>query len=403
MGNTLTFTTRFGPPIWRIIYARLGQLTQALTVLLTTMALSPSVLALSTLPIATSATLTVVPDIAPNFATRTFVITGVWPNSCVPRSATIRQSDLSLITIGLQKSAETVCTQAMERYSVSVSLAVIGPAPVAVYSPDTLQLAEGYVRVSSDTTNTVSLPIITVVPGVDIAGRPRTIIITGQTLAGCPFAEPFIDASAGQLVGGVAIRLDPVQTLLACTGTAMSPYRFELPYTPGAVGNQRVVAVSATGLMRSESRIRTVAAEGRSSAIGDIAGLWHDPRTSGSGLQFTHNFSGSDGVFGTWYLYDPNGRPRWLSIQSVVWQASGTAFTADLYETRSAPAFCVATGCPTDVIAPAAAVSTTKTGTVRATFYGVGPYSDTAPRGVIEAFSSSGASLFKSDVVRIGI
>jgi hypothetical protein len=378
-------------------------LAQLAAALLLMIILSPVALAQNASPALPSATLTVIPDVAPNFAVRTFVISGVWPNSCVPRSAIAQQSDLAVITIVLQKSQDAICAQVAERFSVSVSLAVFGPSPAAVFSQEGMQIADGVVRVSNSASNTVPVPIITVVPGVDVAGRARTIMITGQTLSGCPFAEPFIDASASQLIGGVAIRLDPVQTLVACSNTSLTSYRFELPYTPGAAGNQRVVAVSSSGLIRSESRIRTVAADGRTRANGDISGLWYDPRTNGSGLQFTHNFSGTDGVFGTWYLYDLDGRARWLSIQSVVWQSSGFAFSADLYETRSAAAFCVPVGCPPGVVVPASAIATTRIGTVKGTFSGIAPYSDTAPQGVVEAFSLSGASLFKSDIVRIGL
>lgn len=378
-------------------------LAQLAAALLTMIILSPNAVAQNASPALPSATLTVIPDVAPNFAVRTFVISGVWPNSCVPRSAIAQQSDLAVITIVLQKSPDAVCAQVAERFSVSVSLAVFGPFPVALYTQEGMQIADSIVRVSSSASNTVPVPIITVVPGVDVAGRARTIIITGQTLSGCPFAEPFIDASASQLIGGVAIRLDPVQTLVACSNTSLTSYRFELPYTPSAAGNQRVAAVSSSGLIRSESRIRTVAADGRTRANGDISGLWYDPRTNGSGLQFTHNFFGTDGVFGTWYLYDLDGRARWLSIQSVVWQSSGFAFSADLYETRSAAAFCITTGCPPDVVTPAAAITTNRIGTVKATFSGIAPYSDTVPQGVIEAFSLSGASLFKSNIVRIGL
>lgn len=245
-------------------------------------------------------------------------------------------------------------------------------------------------------------PIITVVPDVDTPNKARKIVINGQTFAGCPFAEPFIDGVASLLIGGVAVRMDPVQTLVPCNTNSFTGYRFELPYTPTAAGALRVVASSSSGLIRSESRIRTAASADRTRAVGDISGVWYDRATDGSGFQFTHNFSGSDNVFGTAYFYEPGGRARWLSLQNAVWQAGGTVLTADLLETRSATLLCTPVTCP-DIVMPRSQTSMLKLGTVRIAFIGLGSYSDTLPQGAVEGIDNNGGRLFSMSISRIPI
>ena len=243
-------------------------------------------------------------------------------------------------------------------------------------------------------------PIITVAPAIDLPGRARVITIAGQTYAGCPFSTPFVDAAASQLLGGVVIRLDPVQTLAPCSTLLFTPYRFEVQYTPVAMGTLRVVAASSSGLIRSESRMATTGIAGRARALGDISGIWYDPASNGSGLQFTHNASGSDGVFGTWFIYDLDGKPRWLTIQGVVWRDDGSVFTADLFENRASIIAC-SPACPFEGLSPRTAPTITRIGTVRFSFTGLGPYSDTPPQGIAEAFSLTGSSMFKSIILRI--
>lgn len=354
-----------------------------------------------------SASVTVVPEIAPPGVARTLIVNGVWANGCVPRSASLKLQDVGprqFVIVELKRAPDSVCTLATERFSFSVSFTPVVAAiqPVIIQTDDGLKGGEGSISTVSAGSIAPLTPIITVVPDVDVPNRARTIVISGQTLAGCPFAEPFLDGQAGMLIGGVVIRMDFVPTLAPCNTNSTQSYRFEIPYTPVAVGTQRVVVASASGPIRSESRIRTAAAQGRTRGVGDITGIWYDRTTDGSGVQFTHNFTGTDFVFGTWYAYDLNGRARWLSIQNVVWQSGGTAFTGDLLETRSSPAPCSTAGCP-DSVAPRNSASMTKIGTVRFSFTGLEPYSDTQPQGLAEAFSLTGALLFTSNLTRIAL
>jgi hypothetical protein len=349
------------------------------------------------------ASVTVVPDVAPPGVARTLMVDGIWPNGCVPRSASLRLQDVGpqqFVVVVLQRAPDSVCTLATQRFSYSVSFTPMVPAtqPVVIQTDDGVRGGEGSVRTTTAGLPAPLTPIISVVPDVDIPNRARTIVISGQHLANCPFMTPTIDGQTGPLINGVVIRMDPVQTLVPCNTNSTTAYRFELPYTPTQVGTQRVVLASASGQIRSESQIRTSAVQGRTRAVGDITGVWYDQATNGSGLQFTHNFAGSDFVFGTWYLYDLAGRSRWLSIQNVVWQAGGTVLTGDLLETRAFPTPCAVSTC--ENISPRPMSSMTKVGTVRISFTGLGPYSDTLPQGVAEATLTGGGN-FTSNITRI--
>jgi hypothetical protein len=355
-----------------------------------------------------TASVTVVPAVAPPGVQRTLIVDGIWPNGCIPLSASLSTRDVGprqFVVITLQRAPDSVCTLATRRFSFTVSFTPTNQAvqPIIIQTDDGTRGGEG--ELTTTAANTVALtPIITVVPEVDVPKTARTIVISGQYQAGCPFAQPVLDGAAGLLINGVVIRMDPVPTLVPCNTNVLQSYRFELPYTPLEVGTRRVLVASSSGGIRSESQIRTTATQGRTRAVGDITGAWYDPRTNGSGLQFTHTFAESDVVFGTWYLYDDNGLARWLSIQNVVWQAGGTAFVGDLFESRAASCFNAVPPCARPTLPypqPAPASSTNKIGTVRFTFTGLGPYSDTQPQGVAEAFSPQGQQLFVSNIVRI--
>jgi hypothetical protein len=356
-----------------------------------------------------TAAVTVVPAVAPPGVQRTLIVDGIWPNGCIPLSASLSTRDVGprqFVVITLQRAPDSVCTLATRRFSFTVSFTPTNPAvqPIIIQTDDGTRGGEGELSTTAAANIVPLLPIITVVPEVDVPKTGRTIVISGQHQAGCPFAPPVLDGVAGLLINGVVIRMDPVPTLVPCNTNVLQSYRFELPYTPLEAGTRRVLVASSGGGIRSEAQIRTVATQGRTRAVGDITGAWYDPGTNGSGLQFTHNFAGSDVVFGTWYLFDDNGNARWLSIQNVVWQSGGTAFVGDLFESRSASCFNAVPPCARPTLPfpyPAPANSTIKIGTVRFTFTGLGPYSDTQPQGVAEALSPQGQQLFVSNILRI--
>lgn len=239
-------------------------------------------------------------------------------------------------------------------------------------------------------------PLLMVSPPVAAVAEPRTLTVTGLWPNTCAPVAATLDSSLFTVVKTITIRLQAPLTLVACA-QVLTPYRFDLAYAAREVGVARVLIVSSTGAPTGEGRVVTTAAGSTTRSAGNISGAWYDPITSGSGLSFVHAYQGSDVVFGTWYLYDRNGVPRWLSIQDVTWSEGGTVMEGMLFETRAGGSDI----CPQNVIAcPAVSTSLTKIGRMRATFVGIGLYDDVAPQARVEAFSNTNAPLFSSNIIR---
>ena len=112
----------------------------------------------------------------------------------------------------------------------------VGIFPAVVSEFSFAAPGQGAVSTATVAAPIILAPSITVMPAVDLPGKTRVITISGQTYAGCPYMTPVIDPAASQLLGGVVIRLDPVPTLAPCSILSFTQYRFEIPYTPAAIG-----------------------------------------------------------------------------------------------------------------------------------------------------------------------
>jgi hypothetical protein len=247
----------------------------------------------------------------------------------------------------------------------------------------------------STTLPLTTTPLLTVSPAVAAVAEPRTLTVTGLWPNTCAPVAATLDSSLFTVAKTITIRLQVPLTLVACA-QVLTPYRFDLAYAAREVGVTRVLMVSSTGAPTGEGRVVTTAAPGLSRSAGNISGAWYDRATSGSGLSFIHAYQGSDAVFGTWYLYDRDGLPRWLSIQDVTWSEGGTVMEGKLFETRAG-----ADICPQNIIAcPANSTSLAKIGRIRATFVGIDLYNDVSPQARIEAFSNTNTLLFSSNIIR---
>jgi hypothetical protein len=355
------------------------------------------------------AAISVVPAIAAPEVTREIIVDGIWPNGCVPQRLDVRPREVGpqqLVAAIITPPREPiqVCTLATARFRLTGTFVPVaeGVQRVIIQTDDGVRGGEGQIITKSAASIDPLTPIITVVPDVELVNVSRTIVISGQHLAGCPYVSPVIDGQAGRLIDGVVIRLEPVPTLAPCSTLSRQNFRFELPYTPTRAGAERVI-VTTGGVIRSESNVRTATNGGQTRAVGNITGAWYDPATNGSGLLFEHNFRNSDAVFGTWFLYDTNTNPRWLSIQNIVWQVGGTEITGDLFETRATAFICDPIACPNSFVRPARAASINKIGTARVRWISLGPYSDTQTQGLAEAFSPTGTLLFSSNISRLGL
>jgi hypothetical protein len=234
---------------------------------------------------------------------------------------------------------------------------VSGALPIT-FRKENVDYAIGVMIVSSPT-NRGAAPVITVVPELGFQNEPRKIIIESEYPQGCALILPTLDAANAKLTGVIMVRVAPAP----CTPVS-TPNRVEVTYTPTKSGVERIVVVQSDGnetrtlaesKMRTGFRPRDTTLPGpgipasivypSDKALSDITGTWFDPASNGSGLLFSHNFNGTDAVFGTWYMYDTNGNPRWFTIQDVEWRNGGSEFFGYLYETRAASGTCTPQTC----------------------------------------------------------
>lgn len=232
---------------------------------------------------------------------------------------------------------------------------VSGALPIIVRR-GTSNIALGVMIVSS-AANRGTAPVITVVPELGFQDEPRKIIIESEFPRGCALLLPVVDTAYAKNTGVVLVRV-----AAAPCSPASNPNRVEVTYTPTKSGVERIVVVQSDGTETrtlAESKLRTGLRPNfpmlgpqpttinypRDKALSDITGTWFDPASNGSGLLFSHNFNGTDGVFGTWYMYDTNGNARWFTIQDVEWTAGGSEFVGNLYETRAASGTCTPQTC----------------------------------------------------------
>ena len=186
----------------------------------------------------------------------------------------------------------------------------------------------------------------------------------------------------------LTIRLEGnLQNFQRC-GDIIVAYRASVNVTPLAEGDLRALVVMNDGMYVGEFTLRTRAAISNRSQY-DLTGMWYDPATLGSGLTFLHGFTRDDVVFGTWYVYDAFGMPRWYSIQQVLWMAGGQIAEGQIFETTANSVVCVPpfTGCP---VAFATFIPQG-----RARIVMQGPNS-----AQIQALSPSGSVLFTSNIIR---
>jgi hypothetical protein len=278
--------------------------------------------------------------------------------------------------------------------------------PVTVAASCALMTLSNLAHAQSTPAPSAASPQVLVTPLVGVVGEPRTISIVGQWPNTCPPIAATLEDELLVAAKTVLVRVLVLLTSVPCP-SGVTPYRFELPYTGREVGVVKVVTYSLNGgpvngrgsiitaPVATPATATTVAVPVAHS-IADISGAWYEPATSGSGLSFNHAFAGSDAVFGTWFLYDSDGLPRWFSIQEVKWSAGGTVMDGKLFETSA-----TANSCKPGINAcPTSSASLANIGRVRATFTGFEAGSTKPPQGKIEAFSTTDVLLFSSNIIR---
>ena len=231
---------------------------------------------------------------------------------------------------------------------------------------------------------------ITVAPVTAPPGVAREIRISGHW----PGCAP-VGVTPGAATPGATTRtlrmLLPL-TLVACPA-AFLPYFVTTTFVPTALGVEKLLVLNVDGEYLGETLVDTrLPADNR--AAFNITGIWYDPQSNGSGLTFVHSRTGSDAVFGTWYVYDSSGKPRWYTIQETVWKSQGRIMEGRLFQTN-APfgSTCPAplTACPREnggigllLMAP---------GRARVTLTG-------PTTAVVDALTTDGTVIFSSNVIR---
>ena len=217
----------------------------------------------------------------------------------------------------------------------------------------------------------------------------RQVKVSGTWPHACiPLGASVEAGGAGVVFGSLVVRLTVPRTL-ACA-LVLTPYSFTVKYTPRLRAALRVLVLADDGEYLGEGLLDTRAAGDRRSAF-NITGMWYEQQSNGSGLTFVHSRLTDNAVFGTWYVYDASGRPRWYTIQNTGWTSEGRVLEGTLYES-SAVANCPApfTACPV----PIGLLVTV--GRARLTLTG-----DNSAR--VEALTANGTVIFSSNVIRAEI
>lgn len=234
-------------------------------------------------------------------------------------------------------------------------------------------------------------PLVQITPEIAAPGVQRTISVRVTAIVGCAPTGARLDTSRVNAARIVMLVLDGARFPPLCLNDIVSFASFQLTYTPEAEGPLRLLVAHANGPWVGEFALETRANPTLRSQF-DLTGMWYDPATNGSGLTFVHAHARGDGVFGTWYLYDSAGRPRWYSIQNVVWRPGGNEAQGVLFSSAAPINICPLTiiGCPV------AASITLPIAQVRIVMNG-------ASRARVEALSANGGVIFGSNIVRAGI
>lgn len=227
-----------------------------------------------------------------------------------------------------------------------------------------------------------------VVPAIAGPGVPRQILINLSWPLNCLPTGATVVGTEVWRKRTLSVRLEGnLQDYFRC-GDIIVNYRVTVTVKPDAEGDLRVLVVMNDGVYLGEITIHTRATNSNRSVY-DLTGMWYDPATNGSGLTFIHGFTRNDVLFGTWYVYDAFGVPRWYTIQGVQWSAGGLQGDGLIYETSAGPVICYSPlfGCPAvfSVVFPQA----------RARIVMQGPNS-----ARIQALTPDGAVLFTSNLIR---
>ncbi len=215
-----------------------------------------------------------------------------------------------------------------------------------------------------------------VIPYASFSTTPKFLYLTG------PCLKP-VDIDLSRLsIRRIDVRANE---LLDCApnGTASLTVPLTGTYLPGSY------SVFSTGTSRAGAPLIFGGFEVLNGAPGkptmNITGLWYDPATTGSGVSFVQSKSGSNIVFGTWFMAGGS----WYSLQQLEWNAAGDGLEGVAFEVQSKTA-----ACPNATPCPAAAQTLVPVGSVSIKIKG--------PNDIyIQAFDGTHQSAFASNLTKL--
>jgi hypothetical protein len=236
---------------------------------------------------------------------------------------------------------------------------------------------------------------VAVSPPIADAGVERTIVVSGVWPDECAPNAVTLDTDLAAQLSILVLRPQVPQTLVPCAAVE-TPFRLLVTYTSKQRGVLQIFALAQSGYLFGPTRLITSPSTAPR-GLASVTGLWYDNATTGSGLVFIHEFDGSDVVFGTWYVYGVDRKPRWYSIQNTEWSADASTLLGKLYETTSR-------ACDASVPICSPVLDTVReVGSVRVKFITTllgDPRTFSA--ATAEAFSPTGQLLFSSNIAKIG-
>ncbi|HPT55916.1 MAG TPA: hypothetical protein PLK42_04535, partial [Casimicrobium sp.] len=147
---------------------------------------------------------------------------------------------------------------------------------------------------------------VTVTPAIAVVDTARRIVIRGNWANACPPSTAEIVADASPSPAQLTIRLNEIFTFAACA-QVITPFTYEVNYTPRVPGVLPVVVVTTGGQKVAEGRMTTVSKDDALAAV-NLTGAWFESPTAKSLLMVSHSQTNPDALVGTWTLFDYSGR-----------------------------------------------------------------------------------------------
>ena len=180
--------------------------------------------------------------------------------------------------------------------------------------------------------------LLAVHPAVGKTNQPR-IIFLQFVVPGCSDQAVSLDTSLVESQGVLTIRTQDLPVFCPLQPPPRT-VRFDLTFTPSKVGTLRLRWDRGSADVIIQSNAENV------SSKFDTNGMWFDAVTNGSGIAVHHRRSASDVAFGTWFLFNNNGEPRWYTLQSANWQQDGSVLEGLLIQVVGRCTTAGLAGCP---------------------------------------------------------